>query len=133
MIASGKADYSVAVNGLGQNDWGAGYNVEYVTTAAILFELVATFLFVAVILGGAGVGAPPSMAGLAIGLTLVLIHLVGMTVTGVFVNPARSIGPALFAGAAALGQLCLFIVAPILGGVAAGILFRSGVLEPAGD
>jgi aquaporin Z len=129
MIASGKADYSVATNGLGQNGWGAGYLGEYNMMAAFLFEVVATFLFVVVILGATGKGAPAAMAGLAIGLALVVIHLVGINVTGVSVNPARSIGPALFAGATALGQLWLFIVAPILGALAAGILFRSGLLD----
>lgn len=130
VIASGKADYSVAANGLGQNGWGAGYNGEYTMAAAFVFEVVATFLFVVVILGATGSTAPAAVAGLAIGLTLVAIHLVGINVTGVSVNPARSIGPALFAGGAALGQLWLFIVAPIIGGVAAGILFRSGMLDP---
>lgn len=129
IIASGKADYTVAANGLGQNGWGAGYLGEYSMTAAFIFELVATFLFVIVILGATGAGAPSSMAGLAIGLALVVIHLVGINVTGVSVNPARSIGPALFAGAAALSQLWLFIVAPILGGILAGIVFKSGLLD----
>ena len=129
VIASGKADYSVAANGLGQNGWGPGYLGEYAMGAAFLFELVATFLFVTVILGSTGAGAPSAMAGLAIGLTLVVIHLVGINVTGVSVNPARSIGPALFAGEGALGQLWLFIVAPIAGGVAAGVVFRTGLLD----
>jgi aquaporin Z len=129
MIASGKADYSLAENGLGQNGWGAGYLGEYNMTAAFIFEVVATFLFVVVILGATGSGAPAAIAGLAIGLALVVIHLVGINVTGVSVNPARSIGPALFAGATALSQLWLFIVAPIIGAVAAGILFRSGLLD----
>ncbi len=129
MIASGKADYSVAENGLGQNGWGAGYLGEYAMGAAFIFELVATFLFVIVILGSTGAGAPSAMAGLAIGLALVVIHLVGINVTGVSVNPARSIGPALFAGATALSQLWLFIVAPILGGVLAGLMFKSGLLD----
>ena len=129
IIASGKADYTVAENGLGQNGWGAGYLGEYSMAAAFLFELVATFLFVTVILGATGAGAPSSMAGLAIGLALVVIHLVGINVTGVSVNPARSIGPALFAGSTALAQLWLFIVAPIIGGVLAGVLFKSGILD----
>lgn len=132
IIASGKADYSVASNGLGQNGWGAGYLGEYSMGAAFVFELVATFLFMVVILGATGAGAPAGMAGLAIGLALVVIHLVGINVTGVSVNPARSFGPALFAGAHALGQLWLFIVAPILGAVAAGVLFRSGLLNSEG-
>ena len=129
MIASGKADYSVAQNGLGQNGWGAGYLGEYAMGAAFLFELVATFLFVTVILGATGAGAPSAMAGLAIGLVLVVIHLVGINVTGVSVNPARSFGPALFAGATALSQLWLFIIAPIIGGVLAGLVFKSGLLD----
>lgn len=129
IIASGKADYSVATNGLGQNGWGAGYLGEYTLAAAFVFELVATFLFVVVILGATGAGAPSAMAGLAIGLSLVVIHLVGINVTGVSVNPARSIGPALFAGGTALSQLWLFIVAPILGGVLAGIVFKAGLLD----
>ncbi|WP_370213147.1 aquaporin Z [Roseovarius sp.] len=129
IIASGKADYSVATNGLGQNGWGAGYLGEYGLGAAFVFELVATFLFLVVILGSTGDGVPASLAGIAIGLTLVVIHLVGITVTGVSVNPARSIGPALFAGGTALAQLWLFIVAPIAGAVLAGVLFRTGLLD----
>jgi aquaporin Z len=129
MIASGKVDYSVAENGLGQNGWGAGYLGEYTITAAFVFEVVATFLFMVVILGATGKGAPASMAGLAIGLALVVIHLVGIKVTGVSVNPARSFGPALFAGSQALSQVWLFIVAPVIGAVAAGLLFRSGMLD----
>ncbi|MEZ5721388.1 MAG: aquaporin [Paracoccaceae bacterium] len=131
VIASGKTGYSVAANGLGQNGWGAGYLGEYTMAAAFIFELVATFLFVTVILGSTGDGAPTAMAGLAIGLTLVVIHLVGINITGVSVNPARSVGPALFAGGQALAQLWLFIVAPIAGGLAAGVVFRTGLLDKA--
>lgn len=129
IIASGKAEYTFAANGLGQNGWGAGYLGEYTMTAAFVFEVVATFLFLVVILGATGAGAPSAMAGLAIGLALVVIHLVGINVTGVSVNPARSIGPALFVGGTAIAQLWLFIVAPIIGAIAAGILFRSGLLD----
>ena len=129
IIATGKADYSVAENGLGQNGWGTGYLGEYSLVAALVFEIVATFLFMVVILGATGAGAPAAMAGLAIGLALVVIHLVGINVTGVSVNPARSIGPALFAGTTAIAQLWLFIVAPVIGAVAAGLLFKSGALD----
>ncbi|MDF3415862.1 aquaporin Z [Sulfitobacter sp. M57] len=129
LIMSGKADYSVAQNGLGQNGWGAGYLGEYSVVSAFVFEVVATFLFMVVILGSTGKGAPAAMAGLAIGLALVVIHLVGINVTGVSVNPARSIGPALFAGTTAIAQLWLFIVAPVIGAVAAGLLFKSGRLD----
>jgi len=128
-IASGKADYSVAANGLGQNGWGAGYLGEYSMVSAFIFEVVATFLFMVVILGATGSTAPAAIAGLAIGLTLVVIHLVGINITGVSVNPARSVGPALFAGPTALAQLWLFIVAPALGAVAAGVLFKSALLD----
>jgi aquaporin Z len=131
MIASGKADYSLAENGLGQNGWGAGYLGEYSMISALTFEIVATFLFMVVILGATGAGAPAGMAGLAIGLALVVIHLVGINVTGVSVNPARSIGPALFAGGTAIAQVWLFIVAPVIGAVAAGALFKSGLLDAA--
>ncbi len=126
VIASGKADYSLAANGLGQNGYGEGYLGEYSAGSALLFEFVATFLFVTVILGATQAGAPAAMAGLAIGLTLAGIHLVGINVTGVSVNPARSIGPALLAGATAMGDLWVFIVAPLAGGAVAGIVHKMG-------
>lgn len=129
IIASGKADYSVATNGLGQNGWGAGYLGEYSMGAAFMFEVVATFLFMVVILGATSASAPAGFAGLAIGLALVVIHLVGINVTGVSVNPARSVGPALFVGGTALAQLWLFIVAPIIGAALAGLLFKSGMVD----
>ncbi|UWQ04462.1 aquaporin [Aliiroseovarius crassostreae] len=130
VIASGKGGgFDVGTSGLGQNGWGAGYLGEYNMMSAFVFELVATFLFVVVILGATGSGAPGAVAGIAIGLTLVVIHLVGINVTGVSVNPARSFGPALFAGGHALSQLWLFILAPVLGAAAAGALFKSGALD----
>lgn len=127
-IASGKADYSLALDGLGQNGWGAGYLGEYGQGAAFLFEVVATFLFLVVVLGATQPGAPAMVAGLAIGLTLTVIHIVGIQVTGVSVNPARSLGPALFVGAKALGQLWLFILAPLIGAGLAGACFRFKLL-----
>ena len=127
LIASGKADYSLAGNGLGQNGFGPGYLGEYSLTAALVFEAVMTFLFVTVILGATGPGAAPGFAGLAIGLTLAAIHLVGINVTGVSVNPARSIGPALFVGGQAMAQLWVFLVAPLVGGALAGIVHRAGL------
>lgn len=125
-IANGNADYDIAVNGLGANGWGEGYNGGYGTGAAFIFELVATFIFVTVILGATGPGSVPGFAGLAIGLTLTGIHLVGINVTGVSVNPARSIGPALFVGSSAMSQLWLFLVAPLAGGALAGLLHAAG-------
>ncbi|MEM7599114.1 MAG: aquaporin [Pseudomonadota bacterium] len=133
LIASGTADYTIAGNGLGQNGWGEGYLGEYNFFSAFLFELVATFLFMVAILGATHSAAPAAMAGLAIGLTLVAIHLMGINITGVSLNPARSIGPAVFAGTGALAQLPLFLVAPTLGAVAAGLVFRAGLLNPPAD
>ena len=127
LIASGKAGYSLASNGLGQNGYGAGYLGEYSMMAALVFEFAMTFLFVTVILGVTGPRAAPGFAGLAIGLTLAAIHLVGIDVTGVSVNPARSIGPALFVGGTALAQLWLFILAPLAGGALAGIAYKAGL------
>jgi len=126
LIASGKTGYDVAVNGLGQNGFGAGYLGEYTLTAALIFEVVMTFIFVTVILGATHSSAPAAMAGLAIGLTLAAIHLVGINVTGVSVNPARSIGPALFVGGQALADLWVFIVAPLVGGALAGLVHKAG-------
>ena len=127
MIASGKADYSVAANGLGQNGFGPGYLGEYSLVAALVFEVVMTFLFVTVILGATDDGAPTAFAGLAIGLTLAAIHLVGINVTGVSVNPARSFGPAIFVGGQALADLWVFIVAPLAGGAMAGLVWKAGL------
>ena len=130
MIMTGKlAGYDVGASGLGQNGWGAKYLGGYSMGAAFIFEVVATFLFVVTILGATQAGAPAQIAGLAIGLALVVIHIVGIQVTGVSVNPARSLGPALFAGSTALSQLWLFIVAPCLGAAVAGFLFKSGTLD----
>ncbi len=126
-LATGKADYSVATSGLGQNGYGAGYGGGYSLTAALIFEVVFTFIFVTVILGVTGKGGAAGFAGLAIGLTLAGIHLVGIRITGVSVNPARSIGPALFVGGAAISQLWVFILAPLVGGALAGLVNAAGL------
>lgn len=132
VIASGAPGFEMGEWALGSNGWGEGYLGEYSMTAALVFEIVATFLFLVVILGSTHALAPVGFAGLAIGLTLVAIHIVGIQVTGVSVNPARSIGPAVFAQGAALSQLWLFIVAPLVGAGLAGLLFRVKMLEPEG-
>lgn len=129
LIVSGKlAGHDLAASGLGQNGWGAGYLGEYSMVSAFVFEVVATFLFLIAILGSTQKGGPNLLAGLAIGLTLVVIHIVGIQVTGVSVNPARSLGPAVFVGGQALAQLWLFFLAPCIGAVIAGFAFRGGLL-----
>ncbi|MCV6593348.1 MAG: MIP family channel protein [Silicimonas sp.] len=128
IIASGSPAYNLAENGLGQNGFGMGYLGEYGWLSAFVFEMLATFLFVTVILCATrDVGGAGAFAGLAIGLTLAAIHLVGINITGVSVNPARSIGPALFAGGEALADLWLFLVAPLVGAVLAGLLEQTGL------
>ena len=127
VILSGKS--SGWTGGLGQNGWGPGYLGEYNLLSAFIFEVVATFLFLVCILGVTQTGSPTQFAGLAIGLTLVAIHIVGINVTGVSVNPARSLGPALVGMGTkpgALGQVWLFIIAPPIGAGIAGLLFKSG-------
>lgn len=97
------------------------------TAAAFIFEAVATFLFVTVILGATAANGAGALAGLAIGLTLVLIHLAGINVSGSSVNPARSLAPALFLGGDALAQMWLYILAPLAGGAVAGIVHKMGL------
>jgi aquaporin Z len=123
IIAGGTA------KGLGQNGWGPGYLGEYGLAQALVFEIVMTALFVIVILGSTGPKASAGFAGLAIGITLAVIHIVGIQVTGVSVNPARSIGPALFVGGQALAQVWLFIVAPAIGAAIGGLLYKLDVLK----
>jgi aquaporin Z len=129
IVQNQSSGYDIAASGLGQNGWGAGYMGQYGGYAALIFELVATFLFVVVILGSTQEGAPTQMAGLAIGLSLVAIHIFGINITGVSVNPARSLAPAILVGGKALAQVWLFLIIPSVGGVLAGLLFRLKVLE----
>ena len=107
---------------MGSNGWGDGYFGNYSTTSAFVPEMVMTCIFLLVIFGTTSNQGNSTMAGLAIDVTLIAIHLVAIPITGTSVNPARSIGPAIFAGGKALSQLWLFIIAPVLGGLlAAGI------------
>lgn len=124
VIANGKADYSLATNGLGQNGYGVHSPGGYSLIAGFVAEVVLTLLFLFVIFGSTSEGAPKGFAGLSIGLSLVLIHLVGIPITGTSVNPARSLGPAVFVGGAALSQLWLFIVAPVIGGILAALIWK---------
>ncbi|HKN29421.1 MAG TPA: aquaporin [Roseiarcus sp.] len=129
LILSGKA--AGWTGGLGQNGWGEGYLGEYNVVSAFVFEVVGTFLFLVCILGVTHPFTPAGFAGLAIGLTLLAIHLVGINITGTSVNPARSIGPAIVGigtNPKAVAQLWLFIIAPLIGAGLAGFLFREGAL-----
>jgi aquaporin Z len=121
--------YDVTTSGLGQNGWGAGYLAGYSLSSAVVFEFVATLIFVIVILGSTQGGAPTQMAGLAIGITLAVIHIFGINITGVSVNPARSLGPALLVGGKALSQVWMFLLVPSIAGIVAGIFVRTKVLD----
>ncbi|NVJ18939.1 aquaporin Z [Myxococcus sp. AM010] len=126
LIARGMpGGYSVATQGLATNGYGAASPDGFGMGSAFLTEVVLTFLLVFTVLGATDARAPVGFAGLAIGLVLTLIHLVGIPVTNTSVNPARSLGPALFAGSVPLGQLWLFIVAPLLGGATAAAVYRT--------
>jgi aquaporin Z len=126
LIASGRPGFIMPPWGLGSNGWGDGYLGNYNVLSAFVIEAVMTFLFIFVILGTTSRFGNSTMAGLAIGVTLMLIHLVTIPVTGTSVNPARSLGPALFSGGKALAQLWLFFVAPIAGAVLAAMVWRFG-------
>jgi aquaporin Z len=129
VIANGLlGGYNIASSGLGQNGWGEGYQAGYALSAAMVFEFVATLLFVIVILGSTQGGAPTQMAGLAIGITLVVIHIFGINITGVSVNPARSLGPAILVGGKAISQVWMFLIVPSIAGILAGTVFRTKVL-----
>jgi aquaporin Z len=127
VIASGKADFSLA-GGFASNGYGEHSPGQYSMAAAMLTEVVMTFMFLIVILGATHKRAPVGFAGLAIGLMLTLIHLISIPVTNTSVNPARSTGPALFVGGWALAQLWMFWVAPMVGATLAGFFYKS-VLE----
>ncbi|MGV8092317.1 MAG: aquaporin Z [Mangrovibacterium sp.] len=117
---NGSAIGNFAANGYGEHSPG-----QYSMLAAIVSEFVMTFMFLIVILGATDQKAPKGFAGLAIGLALTLIHLISIPVTNTSVNPARSISQAVFVGDWALSQLWLFILIPILGAMAAGVVYKS--------
>jgi aquaporin Z len=128
LIASGKPGFTVAT-GFASNGYGTRSPGEYSMMACFVAEVVLTFFFLFIIMGATDKRVPAGFAPIPIGLGLTLIHLVGIPVTNLSVNPARSTGPALIAGAAALGQLWLFWVAPIIGGILGAVTYR-GVAEP---
>src|SRR6478736_3487205 len=123
-IAEGQPAFDLATSGLAQNGYGAASPGGYSPVAGFTIELVLTAGFVVVILGSTDDRAPAGFAPIAIGLALTLIHLISIPVTNTSVNPARSTGPALFVGGLALQQLWAFWVAPLLGGVVGGALYK---------
>jgi aquaporin Z len=123
-IANGVDGFSAADNGLGSNGYGDHSPGGYGLAAGLVAEFVLTLVFVFVIMGTTDEKAPKGLAPLAIGLALALIHLICIPVTGTSVNPARSLGPAIFQGGWALSQLWVFIVAPLAGGAAGGALYH---------
>jgi len=128
-IAQGKISYDLTSNGLGQNGYGALSPQHYDLLSGFIAETVLTFIFLLVIFGATSTkNIHGGFAGLSIGLSLVLIHIVGIPITGVSVNPARSIGPALVVGGEAIQQLWLFIVAPIVGAILSALVWK-GLLE----
>ncbi|MGH7669380.1 MAG: MIP family channel protein [Gemmatimonadaceae bacterium] len=122
LIFSSIAGYSTATVGLGTDGYGAQSMINLGAGGAFLAETILTFAFVLVVLTVTTKTAATSISGLAIGLALATVHLIGIPLTGTSVNPARSIGPALFVGGAATAQLWLFIVAPLLGGALAALV-----------
>jgi aquaporin Z len=132
VIASGKPGFDLS-SGFASNGYAAHSPGGYSVLACFVAEVVLTFFFLLIIMGATDRRAPSGFAGIAIGLGLTLIHLIGIPVTNLSVNPARSTGPAIFAGGWAIAQLWLFWVAPIIGGVAGGAvyvgLFESGLKQ----
>ena len=121
--------WDLSAKGLGQNGWGPGYLGGYTLGAAILVEFIATLLFALVILGSTSGKGATAVTGLVIGLTLTALHFPFINVTGLSVNPARSLGPAVFVGGNALWQLWLFLIVPTVAGAVAGWLVKSKHLD----
>jgi aquaporin Z len=124
LIASGKPGFDAGASGFASNGFGAHSPGGYSMQAAIVCELVMTALFLIVIHGATDKRAPAGFAGIAIGLTLTLIHLISIPVTNTSVNPARSTGVALFQGGWAIEQLWLFWLIPLIGGAIGGLIYR---------
>lgn len=124
LIMQGMPGFQMGDWALGANGWGQGYQNGFDTTSAFITETVMTFLFLFVIFGATSKWGSKGFFGIAIGLALSAIHLFTIPVTGTSVNPARSFGPAIIGGGIALSQLWLFIIAPIIGGVLAALVWR---------
>lgn len=124
IIASGQAGFDATAGGFASNGYAAHSPGGYSLIAALVTEIVMTFMFLMIILGATDKRAPQGFAPIAIGLGLTLIHLISIPVTNTSVNPARSTGVAIFQGGWALSQLWLFWIAPIVGAVLAGVVYR---------
>jgi aquaporin Z len=122
-VFSGSPEYSTGNQGLGTNGWGEHSLIHLNAGGAFAAEVILTFLFAMVVLAATSHVPSANFAGLAIGMALALVHLVGIPLTGTSVNPARSLGPALFVRGDALSQLWLFIVAPLVGGAIAALVW----------
>lgn len=129
IIATGKTGFDLS-NGFASNGYGAHSPGGYNLTACLTAEVILTFMFLVIILGATDKRAPQGFAPIPIGLGLTLIHLIGIPVTNLSVNPARSTGPAVFVGGWAIQQLWLFWVAPIVGAALAGVVYPAVIGEP---
>ncbi len=123
-IVSGLPGYDVVKDGLGQNGYGIHSPGGYPLASVLVAEIVLTFFFLLVIHGATSQKTSRRFAGIAIGLTLTAVHLVGIPIDGTSVNPARSLGPALFVGGDALSQLWVFLIAPVIGGILAALVWK---------
>ena len=123
-VASDRAGYHLSDAGIGANGWGSASTGGYGATAALIVELVLTFVLVYTVLTVTATPETAAVAGIPIGLALLVAHLIAVPIDGTSVNPARSIGPALFTGGQALSQLWLFIVFPLAGGLVAAAVYR---------
>lgn len=128
-ILEGSPQYSRSTTGLGADGWGKHSLVHLNVSGAFGAEVVLTFLFVLVVLSATSYVASAGFAGLAIGMALTVVHLLGIPLTGTSVNPARSLGPAVVLGGDAIRQVWLFIVAPLVGGVIAALVHRYVLLQ----
>ena len=125
LVASGRDGFDAVASGFATNGFGERSPEGYSLLAVLVIEVVLTAVFLYIILGSTDTRAPKGLAPLAIGLGLTLIHLISILVSNTSVNPARSIGPALFAGTDALAQVWLFVLAPLLGALIAGATYAA--------
>jgi aquaporin Z len=132
-VFTGSPEYSTGKQGLGANGWGELSLIHLNAGGAFAAEVMLTLLFAMVVLAATSHLASANFAGLAIGMSLVIVHLVGIPLTGTSVNPARSLGPALIVRGDALSQLWLFIVAPLVGGVIAALVWGYLFLRPSSE